>query len=270
MSCNSPVVINVNGVPTKVSCNYCAGCRMTRISEWSERIKHECQEHAWKGNESTFLLLTYDNEHVPACGVCKRDVQLFLKRLRKYFSDHHIIKYNGWKYFLVSEYGDKEARPHYHAIMMGLPFDEVEPIYRRCWPNGFVFSRPVADGGIRYVLKYMQKSRPKKQEREIYDKFNFEPPFCMMSKGIGLNWYIRHQTHIINNGGYYCKSRLVKPNAYFKRKFGMFGKVDKQLLNQMEERARRSNMTVDSYDYSQRIAREEHLRISAMNKGDLI
>ncbi len=270
MSCNSPLTINVNGVPTKVSCNYCAGCRMARISDWNERIKHEVQYQAWKGNDSTFLLLTYDDEHLPLHGVSKRDVQLFLKRVRKYFSDHHITKYAGWKYFLVSEYGDQESRPHYHAIMMGLPFDEVESVYRRCWDNGFVFSRPVADGGIRYVLKYMQKARPRKQERELYEKFDINPPFSMMSKGIGLDWYIQNQQHIINNGGYYAKSRLVRPNAYFKRKFGMFGKFDKQLFNQMSERARRSNMTVDSYDYSQRLAREENLRINALNKGDIL
>ncbi len=73
------------------------------------------------------MTLTYDDEHLPindyvdSDGVIhgkptlrKRDVQLFLKRLRKnYKYDNHI------KYFCCGEYGGKTFRPHYHLIIFG-------------------------------------------------------------------------------------------------------------------------------------------------------
>ena len=69
-------------------------------------------------SSSYFVTLTYDDEHLPhdengQAVVCKRDVQLWLKRLRKKYG-------SGIRYFLNSEYGEL-GRPHYHAIIFNLP-----------------------------------------------------------------------------------------------------------------------------------------------------
>ena len=70
-------------------------------------------------------------------GYCsKRDVQLFLKRVRK-----HLTKYTDEKirYYIVSEYGPKTFRPHYHGLFF---FDEektlkvLRKVIRTCWPYG--------------------------------------------------------------------------------------------------------------------------------------
>ena len=75
--------------------------------QWATRIELEAKE--W--DDVIFLTLTYDDEHIPygeiikgyrsiqSQTVSKRDVQLFLKRLRKAYK-------KPIKYFLAAEYGD--------------------------------------------------------------------------------------------------------------------------------------------------------------------
>lgn len=46
----------------------------------------------------------------------KSDVQLFLKRLNKYFYDNVTGKYQNFRYFIVSELGSTTFRPHFHGI----------------------------------------------------------------------------------------------------------------------------------------------------------
>lgn len=98
-----------------VPCGKCLACRINRRREWTLRLLHE----EIYSTSSYFVTLTYDDDHVPyddngnQC-VCKRDVQLWLKRLRKKFGD-------GIRYFLNSEYGETFGRPHYHAIVFNLP-----------------------------------------------------------------------------------------------------------------------------------------------------
>ena len=97
-----------------VPCGKCLACRINRRREWTVRLLNE----EIYSSSSFFVTLTYDNEHLPLdkngnpC-VCKRDVQLWLKRLRKKFG-------SGIRYFLNSEYGEL-GRPHYHAIIFNLP-----------------------------------------------------------------------------------------------------------------------------------------------------
>lgn len=55
------------------------------------------------------------DDGLPAFGyACKRDYQLFLKKLRakiKYYCDEDV------RFFLVSEYGPKTYRPHFHVLI---------------------------------------------------------------------------------------------------------------------------------------------------------
>ena len=69
-----------------------------------------------------FVTLTYDNNHVPISEhgfptLCKRDFQLFMKRLR--FNTGVKIKY-----YVAGEYGSTNHRPHYHAVIFGAPNDK--------------------------------------------------------------------------------------------------------------------------------------------------
>ena len=67
---------------------------------------------------------------------------------------------------MVSEYGSKTHRGHYHGIFWNLPIDDVkhmqriEEILAKSWNNGFVLSRPVDPcdpATFKYTTKYITK-----------------------------------------------------------------------------------------------------------------
>ena len=142
-----------------VPCNHCIICNSKKANEWSFRALCESVSYP---TLPYFVTLTYNNLHKPEDGVNKRDVQLFMKRLRVSLDrlgiDHEI------RYFICSEYGRKTHRPHYHAIFWNWPKDErfncvtkVERFVSKCWQNGFTYVLPCDKGGINYVMKYMRK-----------------------------------------------------------------------------------------------------------------
>lgn len=102
----------------EVPCGKCAACQMNARQQWVQRLVYEFKA----AKTAAFVTLTYDDEHlyinengVPS--VNKRDVQLFMKRLRKEFG-------SGLRFFLMSEYGDDPRytqRPHYHMLLFNYP-----------------------------------------------------------------------------------------------------------------------------------------------------
>lgn len=124
------------------------------ITNWRSRLTLESMNRSDCG----FLTLTYNPEHYPADGKPHReDVQKFMKRLRRTF-DYHLGVKGRFKYFLVSEYGDKLHRLHYHAVFFGLePTAHNTRIIESCWQKGFVTYKPLIVKHIRYCTKYMFK-----------------------------------------------------------------------------------------------------------------
>ena len=163
-----------------VPCGRCILCREKKASEWSFRALCENQSSS---SEPLFVTLTYNNEHKPSCGVCKEDVQNFMKRLRRNLDklkiEHDI------RYFACGEYGKNTHRPHYHLILWNFPRDKFHtltsclhfvekawrapvcdrlkrPIYNKDGSPvtrliGFAYCLPCMKGAISYVMKYMRK-----------------------------------------------------------------------------------------------------------------
>ena len=77
---------------TTVPCGKCRECKMDYAKQWANRMVLEAQD--WPKN--LFFTATYNNENLPfdsSSGMPtldKRDVQLFMKRLRKYFAPQKI------------------------------------------------------------------------------------------------------------------------------------------------------------------------------------
>ena len=132
-----------------VPCGKCWACQERKKDEWAVRVQWEVEHSA---TSAYFITLTYRDENLPfledAYGkipiVCKRDCQLFMKRLRK--RNKQKIKY-----FLVSEYGPHTYRPHYHAIIIGL--DKPEYI-EASWQLGNVLVSEVNQNRINYCCRY--------------------------------------------------------------------------------------------------------------------
>lgn len=180
------------------SCGACPECLKRRASSWALRAVYESREHA----ENCMVTLTYDNFERDSLGrktgrelppdrslhVCKRDLQLFIKRLRKYFSDREI------KYIATAEYGKTTHRAHYHCILFNVSFpDSVfykmskrksriysSAILSRLWNHGIctIDSVNVTPAVARYCTKYCAKTR-------------CEDTFMLFSHGIGEKGLMR-------------------------------------------------------------------------------
>lgn len=209
MQCFHPISISnpdfdSNEISTKtiykkifVPCGRCPACVVGSAHEWRVRLQEELRSC----NSAFFITLTYDDDSLPiqdvsgitgysvVCPVVsKRDVQLFLKRLRKKFRTSKI------RYFLVSEYGPTTLRPHYHAIFFNLPYSgsdisfvtaKVNKELREIWNHGNILVDNVTYGRISYVTKYLCS---------VTDLPPYLPkPFRLMSRrpGIGYNYLLQ-------------------------------------------------------------------------------
>lgn len=134
-----------------VPCGKCPACLANQRQEWVFRLKQEYLDSKF----SIFVTLTYDNEHLPDnMSVNKTDVQLFHKRLRKYFPPGDL------RYYVVSEYGDHTQRPHYHGLyFFKSVYDTsfVYDVFEKSWQNGFIKFGQVEEGSIVYCTKYCLK-----------------------------------------------------------------------------------------------------------------
>lgn len=187
MMCRKPFVKLANGkvkrlqVPldssvyeamTPFPCGSCFDCRLAMQKKWVSRLFLESKNH----DEMCWLTLTYDEENCPH-DLDKREAQRFIKRLRKHFPPKSI------RYFLVGEYGDKNFRPHYHAIIFGVAMDKKEVI-KSCWKHGFIQVGYVSPASIKYTVKYALKHLTSEDDPLLKGR---KPEFKLSSIGIGLD-----------------------------------------------------------------------------------
>lgn len=168
-----------------VPCGKCYSCVMRRLSGWHFRLSNELKV----SRSSHFLTLTYDSDYVPISDsgcltLQKRDLQLFIKRLRKSLS--LLVRGTLLKYYAIGEYGFRFERPHYHAIIFNATPELIYQEWRDVGtgsPLGQVHCGEVTDESIGYVVGYTQKSFYKD-----WDDENRQPPFACMSKHLGINY----------------------------------------------------------------------------------
>lgn len=185
----------------KIPCNQCIGCRLERSRQWAIRICHEKQFH----NESCFITLTYDNEHIPENeSLCQEHMTLFLKRLRKKLEPLKI------RYFYCGEYGSKTQRPHYHLCLFGYSFQSDRKVYK-CTSTGILYiSKTLQDlwsygyapfgdltfESAAYTARYILKKVTGDPAAEHYGLK--KPEFICMSRrpGIGADWFEKYSKDV--------------------------------------------------------------------------
>lgn len=206
--------------PVEVPCGRCIGCRLEYARQWAMRCMHEAVMH----DESSYVTLTYNEENLPEGGtLCKRDLQLFIKRVRYHYGDRRI------RFFGSGEYGDG-GRPHYHVLLFGVGFSDKKPWVKRngyqiwrsaklekIWDKGFSEIGSVDFDSAAYVARYVIKKFRGKPEAVAEYYGDFEPEFGLMSRrpGIGKLWYdvygsgVREHDTVIVNG------REVRPPRFY-------------------------------------------------------
>ena len=155
-----------------VPCGKCLACIGQKSNELAMRCEHENIFYGY-GENSCFVTLTYDNEHLPNdYSLHLEDLQKFLKRLRITIN-RKISKSKRIKYLAVGEYGSQRGRPHYHLIVFGLPCSsKVEKLITDCWRQGYVYVGTCTGESIKYVCKYMNKAKALYYNKKDYKKKN--------------------------------------------------------------------------------------------------
>jgi len=221
------------GLPLKIACGGCLGCRLERSRQWALRAVHEAQLH----EANSFLTLTYAPEHLPADGcVNRRDVQLFLKRLRRALAPVRL------RYLLCGEYGDKLSRPHYHVLLFGWDFLLDRRIYKRT-EAGDLYSSPTLDAAwglglctigaftfesAAYVARYCMKKVNGPLAESHYERVDADtgelcrvtPEFFAMSlkPGIGSEWFDRFATDVYPDDFCVQKGKKLAPPRFYDKR----------------------------------------------------
>jgi len=187
-----------------VPCGKCMSCRVARTREWTVRLYHE--SGYW--SKKCFITLTYDDEHMPEDkGIHKRDLQLWLKRIRKETGKE-------MKYYACGEYGERFDRPHYHVIAFGIGAESADSV-EKTWQKGFVKVGTVTKDSIQYVAGYVRK-KLSGEKAEIYK--GRERPFQLQSKAIGLRFALENAQQIRADLGVTIKGQPAGLPRYYRKK----------------------------------------------------
>lgn len=182
---------------------------MDKAREWAMRCAHEAKMHP----HNAFVTLTYRPEDVPADGsISKRVMQLFMKRLRKAYSNKTI------RFFGAGEYTPLQNLPHYHLLLFNQFFSDqklfktnkqnqnlyTSKILEQLWPYGFSTIGNVNYQTARYCAQYSLKKISGDKSAEHYTwphpvhgyLIRATPEFALMSRrpGIGHAWYERYKS----------------------------------------------------------------------------
>lgn len=191
-----------NGV---FGCGQCTICRINKRRVWSHRMMLESVQH----EQSSFLTLTYDDEHLPEGHTLRPDdtkawLKKFRERLRYAYDNRNPDLFYALprtiRYFLVGEYGEKTQRPHYHAALFGFPpcFYFSSPsakkqcscpscsVVRDTWGKGHIMLGTLTHDSAQYIAGYVTKKMTSPEDPRLKGRF---PEYARMSNRPGIGAY---------------------------------------------------------------------------------
>lgn len=259
-----------SGVPIKLPCGRCMGCRLEHSRQWAIRCMHEKQLHGL----NTFLTITYDDKHLPKDGSLVREApQLFLKRLRDAVSPTR------FRFYGCGEYGERSNRPHYHFILFGIDFLDKkfygyakngEKLYtsdlaRKYWTYGNNVIGDVTFKSCAYVSRYIAGKIKGDLADDHYQ--GRLPEFSMMSRGdggddpvwkggIGSGWFARYGKHAYEWDSVIMNGREVRPPRFYDTRYEI---IDSAHLEELKKERRRRVNRKDNTS-ARRHVKEEVLR----------
>lgn len=246
-----------------LSCGQCQSCRLATARDWSIRGTHELATAPRRDGvpKAAFLTLTFDDEHLPSDrGLDVRHWQLFAKRLRKQFGP--------FRFMHCGEYGEKNKRPHYHAIVYGLDFMAdripwkttskgttwISDAVSKAWQNqGFITVGNVTWQSISYVARYVMKKRTGTASEQEYARtdpafygltWNVRPDYmtCSRRPGLGTKWIEEFHKDVYPADEVVIEGKKFRPPRFYD------DWMEKEFPNVMEEvRAKRIKRAQQSH-----------------------
>lgn len=268
----------------KVPCGRCIGCRMERARQWGLRCMHEAK--LWPHN--SYVTLTYSDEFLPPGGTLSlRDVQLFMKRLRKFREPNKV------RFFLAGEYGDTNLRPHYHALLFNVGFENKvcigrnargEPLWSSpelsaLWsvdgaPMGHCSIGEVTFDSAVYCAKYALKKINGDAALEHYRVYDSDgiihdrrPEFAVMSRrpGVGFGYYERFGDEVRTHDSIIVEGREVRPPRFYDV---LSERIDPKRLELLKRKRKRMSLLNRHDNTPERLAVKERLMQIALEKKE--
>ncbi|AXH74210.1 MAG: replication initiator protein [Microviridae sp.] len=288
MSCTSPIVgyqpldggsLKFGKEPPNhrsvtIACGQCADCRLKKSREWAIRCVHESQLH----DRNCFITLTYSDDNLPPHGsLFKPHLQKFFKRLRKHYCSAAI------RYYACGEYGDNTNRPHYHACLFGIDFED-KLHFRRIGEHNLYISQKLTDiwghgqtsvGSLtfetaaytaRYVMKKTMGKGCKRYVRLDEESGELIPlvqPFAAMSlrPAIAKEWIEKYYADIYGADKDFLvwRTKKLKPPAYYDK---IYDNIDNDRLSFLKAKRKTDAQPATSAQLRAR-AKNTHARLIA-------
>lgn len=236
----------------EVPCGRCRGCRLERSRQDAIRCVHESQMH----RANAFITLTYSEEQLPAgLTLVKKDFQDFIKRLRRR------LEPGRFRFFGCGEYGEEFSRPHYHACLFGVDFEDRVPwktspsgelVYRSAllesvWPMGHSSCGSVTFESAAYVARYVMKkelgtsSGPRRQFLDVVTgevcERDHEFALRSLKPGLGFSWLQKYWSDVYPHGRVVMNGHECPAPRYYDKLFALRDPIEFAALQRRREEA---------------------------------
>ena len=208
-------------------CRKCLPCRLNIAREKAIRTLHESMMH----KDNIFLTLTYNEESLKSPKLQYQDFQTFMDSLRKKITrgitDPDLKKDLAISYMVTGEYGEKNKRPHWHAILFNYrPSDQeykyttdrgeqvhTSKLLTDLWGKGNIEYGSVTMDSAGYVARYAAKKLVHGNDQE----HDYHPIHKTSSKhAIGKRFIEKHFEQIFSLGWIYLpKGQKTKIPRYY-------------------------------------------------------
>lgn len=311
---------NIHGRHLEVPCQQCSGCKRRSALQWALRCVHHAQLHRY----NSYITITYDDKHLPAnSSLQHRDFQLLMKKIRNRLvrgrftndtaSNWDTLLYSRYggiphtpgnvqelvkalkpeiSFYMAGEYGPKHGRPHYHALLFGLDFNDKEyigrtkagekiynsPTLTKLWGNGYTSIGKLTFASAAYIARYVMKKRTGDGCKHHYEILDLETgeiikkqkEYNQMSKGIGETWLRQYSADVYTQDAIITtEGRKLRPPRYYDK---LYKRMDQAHLEQIK-RAREIEALAHAEDHTperlavQEIVADAKARLQTRNLG---
>lgn len=190
----------------RLPCGGCLGCREDYAKSWALRNFLEMRQH----DRIAWTTLTYDEEHCPPT-LEKQHLSKYIRSVRKRLGPARPIRF-----FACGEYGEKNGRPHFHAVLYGLD-ERASDLLQELWKAGYAKTVNATPATIAYTAGYVAKKIGWKLERgervdyETGEIYTWQPPFLQMSRRPGIGASARAHVHSWRTYAVYNGTTMAVP-----------------------------------------------------------
>lgn len=288
----------------KVPCGKCMFCRIAARSKLEILTTLELQSVYSRLGSASFVTLTYDDEHIPSVkspdtethrlhlelqkfckihnivppaensSLRKVDAQNFMKRFRRYLDYYYPDYYANHevKFLLVGEYGGKIGRPHMHLCLFDVDSSIADKICKKAWTKGLVDTGALVQGGLRYILDYIDSKVVGSDASDKFEAAGIEKPFMSHSARFALDYVLAHRDEIKElNGCIMRKGKLVPLPKSLRDKFGWYDIIPDMINQKRNDLALSKNhygySRYSDYDKMQSFVKEQMAVDAARQSG---